>query len=201
MGMRPAHNACSAVISPVATSSRRNRSGGGAMNFDATSTREILAMIRFAPRSPPIPAGCPPPGSGPGGASGSGTPRPPPAGSSSRDRATRSPLPARAPPGCGSGSSHTGSRRPGRAGVVVWHHPRRTEPIPPRRRHPGNRAAPSPRRSRPRRCHWPWLPTCRDSEAGDPPRSSSRPGSPSDTPEHTRPHPRPHRHARASRAP
>ena len=48
MGIRVAHSACSAVIAPVATSSRRICAGGGAMNLEATSTRDTLAMIRFA---------------------------------------------------------------------------------------------------------------------------------------------------------
>jgi hypothetical protein len=56
IGMRPAHSACSGVISPEATSSRSNRGGGGARNFEATSTRETLAMIRFGATTRPAPS-------------------------------------------------------------------------------------------------------------------------------------------------
>ena len=35
------------MMCPESTSSRRNCAGGGAMNFDATSTRDTLAMIRL----------------------------------------------------------------------------------------------------------------------------------------------------------
>ena len=48
IGIRPAHSACSGVISPESTSARRHFAGGGAKNFDATSTRDTLAMIRLA---------------------------------------------------------------------------------------------------------------------------------------------------------
>ena len=56
IGIRAAHSACSGVISPAATSSRRNCAGGGAMNLDATSTRETLAMIRFGATTRPEPS-------------------------------------------------------------------------------------------------------------------------------------------------
>ncbi len=56
IGIRVAHSACSGVISPFWTSSRRNRSGGGAMNLEATSTRETLAMIRLGATIRPDPS-------------------------------------------------------------------------------------------------------------------------------------------------
>ena len=53
IGIRAAHSACSGVISPAATRARRNFAGGGARNFEATSTRDTLAMIRFGATTRP----------------------------------------------------------------------------------------------------------------------------------------------------